>query len=124
MEHWSKKHQTKCEDSGKNEGRLELITWDGIDEDGDEFGWRAVPKEEAEELKKLFIVHFKSNEEAFFDYWSRGFRWTCCSNQGDNIYGCDHHGNGSTPYSCDYCVCGRPLHDKIYSYLVDQIHVL
>lgn len=38
--------ETSNQDSGKNEGRLELITKDGIDEDDDELGWGAVPKEE------------------------------------------------------------------------------
>jgi hypothetical protein len=29
-------------------------------------------------------------------------------------YGCDHHGTGSTPCSCDFCAMGKPVPDHIF----------
>ena len=29
-------------------------------------------------------------------------------------YGCDHHGRGTFPCSCDFCGMGKPLTEKIY----------
>ena len=76
--HQSKKY-SKCEDGGKHEGRLELMTWDSKKIKGEEkLGWGAVIMEEVEEHKESFIKKYKSNEEIFFKYWPQGFRWTCC----------------------------------------------
>ena len=96
MSHWSEKEKyQKCADGGRHDGRLELITWDGVDEDGTKLGWGAVLIEEAEEHKKSFITEYESDEEKFFEYWPQGFRWTCCGMVGDaGEQGCDHHGPG------------------------------
>jgi hypothetical protein len=29
-------------------------------------------------------------------------------------YGCDHHGTGSKPCTCDFCGMGKPIPDSIY----------
>ncbi|KAK7055546.1 hypothetical protein R3P38DRAFT_2847746 [Favolaschia claudopus] len=100
-----------CDDGTMHEGRLELVTWD-CPEEG--FGWGAYPAEESAELKELFEIEFDGDEEKFFDYWPRGFRWTCCGTHARMKFGCDHHGKGSVPCTCDFCRMGRPLPDSIY----------
>jgi hypothetical protein len=64
-----------CRDGNSHEGRLELITWD-CPEEGK--GWGAYFADESESLKRKFEIEFESDEEKLFDYWPRGFRWTCC----------------------------------------------
>lgn len=107
----------------KHDGILELMTWEGIEEEGYELGWAAVLKEEADDLKRLFKEKYNSNEEAFFKYWPQGFRWTCCGLAGDILClrdgvmecGCDYHGTGSMPCQFDFCASGKPLSNKIYN---------
>lgn len=72
--HWSKKYGKKCRDGGKHDGKLELVTWSGTDEDGDKIGWGACLAEESDDLKKKFETEYNSNEEAFYKYWPQGFR--------------------------------------------------
>ena len=33
----------------------------------------------------------------------RAFRWTCCGLSGNWSRGCDHHGSGEIPCTCDFC---------------------
>ena len=72
--HWSKKHQDSCNDGGRHDGKLELITWNTTEKDGSKLGWGGVYLEEAEQLKEKFVQKYNSNEEAFFAYWPQGFR--------------------------------------------------
>ncbi|KDQ17582.1 hypothetical protein BOTBODRAFT_29757 [Botryobasidium botryosum FD-172 SS1] len=107
---WHDKHR-KCDDQSLHEGRLELITWTlpGLD-----VGWANVYLNEVDDLKHKFEVEFGGDEEKFFEYWPQGFRWTCCGLDGAITYGCDHHGTGKKPCTCDFCRMGQPLPDSIY----------
>ncbi len=113
--HWYDKHRL-CQDKAKHEGRLELITWSvpaSSQRPTDEYdfcedmGWgNCVAGEDSDDLRQKFETEFAGSEERFYEYWPQGFRWTCCGNEGDQDYGCDHHGKGSTPCSCDFCKVG------------------
>ncbi|KAK7005802.1 hypothetical protein R3P38DRAFT_3039683 [Favolaschia claudopus] len=107
---WYDKHR-KCQDGSKHEGRLELVTWDCPEE---ELGWGACFANESEDLKKQFETEYGGDEEKFFGYWPKGFRWTCCGTDAEMDYGCDHHGSGSRPCTCDFCKMGKPLPDSVY----------
>ncbi|KAJ6587219.1 hypothetical protein DFH09DRAFT_1142914 [Mycena vulgaris] len=108
---WYDKHRM-CRDGNKHEGRLELVTWDCPEQ---EMGWGAYPAEDSEELKKKFETEFGSDEEKMFQYWPRGFRWTCCGTHARMAHGCDHHGTGSYPCTCDFCRMGKPLPSSIFN---------
>ncbi|KAG2428871.1 hypothetical protein HYH02_014194 [Chlamydomonas schloesseri] len=109
---WYDKHR-KCEDGSEHEGELELITWDGKSDDGEQLGWGAVVIEEAEDHKRSFHTKYGADMERFYEWWPQGFRWTCCGCTGDMPWGCDHHGTGSKPCKCDFCVMGKPLPPNI-----------
>ncbi|KAJ6500194.1 hypothetical protein C8R47DRAFT_1257850 [Mycena vitilis] len=108
---WYDKHRM-CTDGNKHEGRLELMTWDCPEE---ELGWGACFADESEDLKRKFEEEFGSDEEKFFEDWPQGFRWTCCGTDAAMEYGCDHHGTGSRPCTCDFCRMGKPLPSSIYN---------
>ncbi|KAJ7072040.1 hypothetical protein C8F01DRAFT_1044390 [Mycena amicta] len=110
---WYDKHR-KCQDGNLHEGRLELITWDSSSSELD-LGWGACLKEEADDLKKDFETKYGGDEEKFFEHWPQGFRWTCCGTEASMDYGCDHHGSGKKPCTCDYCRMGEPLPNDIYN---------
>ena len=93
----------KCEDGANHEGRLELITWTGQDEFGEELGWGNCIIEECADMKRKFDEELKGDEENLYRYWPQAFRWTCCGLEGDSRFGCDHHGRGTQPCSCDFC---------------------
>ncbi|TRM58207.1 hypothetical protein BD626DRAFT_410891 [Schizophyllum amplum] len=108
----------KCQDGNLHEGDLELITWDAERPDkdtGDLLGWGACVKEESEDLKRKYYEEFKGNDRKMFKYWPQGYRWTCCGMPGDMPWGCDHHGTGSKPCTCDYCGAGKQLPLRIYN---------
>ena len=87
-----------------HEGRLELITWDAWNDDLEEMiGWGGVFKNEVPEHKHMFEVELQGDLKNFFKHWPQGFRWTCCGLDGGTQYGCDHHGSGSKPCTCDFC---------------------
>ena len=96
---WYDKHR-KCRDGNLHEGKLELITWDNEKEGT---GWGNCFKEESDDLRRKFEVEFGGDESKLFEYWPQGFRWTCCGMDGSMDYGCDHHGTGSKPCTCDFC---------------------
>jgi hypothetical protein len=96
---WYDKHR-KCRDGAKHEGQLELITWVCEEE---ALGFGACWFEECDDLKKVFETEFEGNLEKFYEYRPHAFRWTCCGMSGGMDYGCDHHGTGSKPCSCDFC---------------------
>jgi len=96
---WYEKFR-KCGQGGsreKHEGRLELITWPCV-EDGT--GWGGCFAEESDVLRLKFETEFHGDLERFYKYWPQGFRWTCCGS--NTSYGCDHHGTGSKPCTCDF----------------------
>lgn len=98
--------QRRCNDGANHEGRLELITWPTpaaatISEE--DMGWGNCILEESEDLKKEFEIEYEGDEEKFYEYWPQGFRWTCCGVLGDQKFGCDHHGTGTKPCTCDFC---------------------
>mmetsp|Transcript_10252 Transcript_10252/g.16790 ORF Transcript_10252/g.16790 Transcript_10252/m.16790 type:complete len:220 (-) Transcript_10252:33-692(-) len=113
MATWYDKYR-KCDkrSGGTHEGKLELMTSNGM-EDGEELGWGGVVIEEAEEHRQTFLTKYKGDEEAFYEYWPHGFRWTCCGCRGDSSW-CDHHGTGRFKCTCDFCVAGAPQPDSIY----------
>lgn len=102
---WYEKYR-KCKDGTKHEGQLELITW-VCEEQG--IGWGACFLEECDDLKERFETEFEGDLARFYEYRPHAFRWTCCGSKGSTYYayGCDHHGTGSKPCSCDFCRCVR-----------------
>lgn len=66
-------------------------------------GWGNVVIEEAEEHKRMFEVECRGKKSLFFKKWPQAFRWTCCGTDAGMNYGCDHHGSGSRPCTCDFC---------------------
>ncbi|KAH8656404.1 hypothetical protein BGZ61DRAFT_372375 [Ilyonectria robusta] len=115
---WYDRHR-RCKDGCSHEGKLELITWTST-AGGDRMGWGNCLASESDELKEKFEKEFNSNEEKMYEYWPQGFRWTCCGTEGDQRFGCDHHGNGSTPCSCDFCKMGKPIPDSIYKNWIES----
>lgn len=101
---WYDVHR-RCDDSSDHEGRLELITWptSAADAHGEAMGWGNCLAEESQEMQKTFEEQYAGDEERFYEYWPQGFRWTCCGTSGDLSYGCDHHGKGTKPCTCDFC---------------------
>lgn len=95
-----------CRDGSKHHGKLELMTWGESAEDaefGDATGWGCCLIDECEGLKKLYETKYGSDDAKFYKYWPQGFRWTCCGTDGSMSYGCDHHGTGPKPCTCDFC---------------------
>ena len=85
-------------------GKLVLITWEWIDHElGEHMGWGNVPIDEVEAHKRMFEVDCHGRESRFFKKWPQGFCWTCCGASGSMNFGCDHHGSGSRPCTCDFC---------------------
>jgi hypothetical protein len=79
---------------------LELITW-SCPKDG--LGWGNIVEEESDDHRRKFEVEFGGDEEKFYKYWQQAFRWTCCGTDAGMDWGCDHHGSGSKPCTCDFC---------------------
>ncbi|KAG7085811.1 hypothetical protein E1B28_003349 [Marasmius oreades] len=104
-----------CQDGSLHEGELELITWECYEPDfGLHLGWGGCFREESEDLKRKFEKQFNGDLKKFFNYRPNAFRWRCCGMSGDQQYGCDHHGAGKKPCTCDFCRMGKPLTDSIY----------
>jgi len=98
---WYDRHR-KCKDGGQHDGKLELITWPSPREG---LGWGGCFAEESDDLKRKFEVEYGGDEARFYKHCPQGFRWTCCGTNASIKYGCDHHGMGSKPCTCDYCRC-------------------
>ena len=96
---WYEKRR-KCRDGSFHEGKLELITWPCKKE---ETGWGHCFAVESDDLRRKFAVEYGGDEAKLFKYWPQGFRWTCCGTDAGMNWGCDHHGTGSKPCTCDYC---------------------
>jgi len=111
---WPDKYRG-CRDGSLHEGKLELMTWEYIEREGGiRMGWGNIAIEEAENMKRKFKVDFKGKKRLLFKYWPQAFRWTCCGTDGLMNEGCDHHGSGSRPCTCDFCHMGKPVPDSIY----------
>lgn len=78
-------------------------------------GWGNVFIEEAGDLRRRFEEELNSDEEKLYKEWPQAFRWTCCGTDAGSNLGCDHHGSGSTPCTCDYCRYVSALHFVIYT---------
>ncbi|KDR69935.1 hypothetical protein GALMADRAFT_255247 [Galerina marginata CBS 339.88] len=102
----------KCKDGSRHEGRLELITWPNAKEGT---GWGQCFADEADDLRRKFEEEYDGDEGKFFKYWPQGFRWTCCGTDSGMKWGCDHHGSGSKPCTCDFCRMGKPLPDSVFN---------
>ncbi|KAF9475460.1 hypothetical protein BDN70DRAFT_814041 [Pholiota conissans] len=112
---WYDKYR-KCKDGSLHEGDLELITWPCTEsEDGTKMGWGNVLLEESADMKAKFEGEFKGDEKKLYKYWPQAFRWTCCGMDASMKWGCDHHGAGKKPCSCDFCRMGKPVVDSIYN---------
>ena len=90
----------KCKDRSQHEGKLKLMTWPLAKE---ELGWGGCLAEESDDLKQKFKTEYSGDKAWFYKYWPQGFRWTCCSTDAGMKWGCDHHGMGSKPCTCDFC---------------------
>jgi len=78
-------------------------------------GWGNVLLEESADMKAKFEGEFKGDPRKLYRHWPQAFRWTCCGIDAGMKYGCDHHGEGSKPCSCDFCRMGKPLPNSIYN---------
>ncbi|KAI4217801.1 MAG: hypothetical protein LQ349_009017 [Xanthoria aureola] len=110
---WYDKYR-KCKDGNEHEGELELITWStpaNEHEDwSEDMGWGNIIVAEAEDHKRKFETEMNGDEAKLYKYWPQAFRWTCCGTGGEQRYGCDHHGSGSNPCTCDFCkVSGQQI---------------
>jgi len=104
-----------CRDGSMHEGKLELMTWEWTDPDlGHRIGWGSAFIEEAEDVKRRFEVEYKGKRSLLFKKRPQAFRWTCCGTHARMKFGCDHHGGGSKPCTCDFCHMGKPLPDSVY----------
>jgi len=108
---WYDKYR-KCQDGNKHEGDLELITW-VCAKDGT--GWGNCAMEESADLKRKFEDRYGGDQVKLYKYWPQAFRWTCCGTDADLKYGCDHHGSGSVPCTCDFCRMGKALPNGVYN---------
>jgi hypothetical protein len=108
---WYNKYR-KCKDGSLHEGKLELITWNSTSE-GDKMGWGNTLLEESADLKAKFEGEFQGDLKKLYRYWPQAFRWTCCGMDAAMKFGCDHHGEGSKPCSCDFCRCVSFFSDSI-----------
>ncbi|KAJ7826097.1 hypothetical protein B0H14DRAFT_2453212 [Mycena olivaceomarginata] len=108
---WYDKHRM-CRDGNKHEGRLEIVTWESPEHNT---GWGACDKDRAEEVKRYFETDMEGDEELLFKYMPTAFRWTCCGTHARKNPGCDHHGSGSYPCTCDFCRMGKPLPPGIWN---------
>lgn len=77
-------------------------------------GWGNVILVESEDLRRKYEEEFGHDDRKLYEYWPQAYRWTCCGTSGDMNFGCDHHGTGPKPCSCDFCHSGKPLPDGIY----------
>ena len=68
-------------------------------------GWGACFAEESGDLKQKFEVEYGGDEARSYKHCLQGFRWTCRGTDASIKYGCDHHGTGLKPCTCDYCRC-------------------
>ena len=102
-----------CQDGSSHFGELELITWEG-DNGLERMGWGNVILPESKDFKRKYEEEFGRDDKKLYQHWPQAYRWTCCGTSGAMNWGCDHHGTGPKPCSCDFCHMGKPLPDKIY----------
>ncbi|KDR77626.1 hypothetical protein GALMADRAFT_66014 [Galerina marginata CBS 339.88] len=109
---WYDKYR-KCKDGTVHYGKLQLITWGG-ERDGHTLGWGASFENDSEALQKILEEGFKGDLQRFHAWRPQAFRWTCCGTSASMDYGCDHHGAGPMPCTCDFCRMGKSIPDKFY----------
>eukprot|EP01063_Lacrimia_lanifica_P033139 TRINITY_DN5820_c0_g2_i2.p1 TRINITY_DN5820_c0_g2~~TRINITY_DN5820_c0_g2_i2.p1 ORF type:complete len:372 (+),score=120.63 TRINITY_DN5820_c0_g2_i2:127-1242(+) len=86
-----------------HDGELQLMTW--LMEEEKDVGQLRLFRTVCEGKEDVYFKHPKGTHEYF--------RWTCCRQTwGEGKNGCDHHGTGSTPCSCDFCRAGLPVPEK------------
>jgi len=51
----------------------------------------------------IMQTEMDGDEKKLFEYWPQAFRWTCCGVSAEMTWGCDHHGSGRKPCTCDFC---------------------
>jgi hypothetical protein len=68
-------------------------------------GWGYKLRAEADALRARFEGGLRRDERALHAEWPGAFRWTCCGTDAEMDWGCDHHGTGSRPCTCDFCRC-------------------
>jgi hypothetical protein len=60
-------------------------------------------------VRAQFENECRGKKSVFFKKRPHAFRWTCCGVEGSSNFGCDHHGTGRQPCTCDFCRCvGAP----------------
>lgn len=80
------------------------MTWEWTNPDiGHRMGWGNSLIEDAPEVRRRSEVDCKGKKSLFFKQKPRAFRWTCCGTHAGMNFGCDHHGGGSKPCTCDFC---------------------
>lgn len=89
-----------CRDGSKHHGKLEVMT---SGERSEGTGWGNIALDEAQEVKKLWETKYGCDPKRFFKSYPLSFRWTCCGTDGGMVWGCDHHGTGPQPCTCDFC---------------------
>ena len=99
---WYDKYRT-CKDGNHHQGQLELITWSCPEAEYPK-GWGNTEEEYSQDLKLKFETEFNSDLEKMYSYQPSSFRWTCCGTEAGQDYGCEHHGTGLKPCSCDFCM--------------------
>ncbi|EIN13012.1 hypothetical protein PUNSTDRAFT_82541 [Punctularia strigosozonata HHB-11173 SS5] len=110
---WMDKYRG-CRDGSLHEGKLELMTWEYIEPTTKErMGWGNVVIEGAEYMKKVLREECNGKLSRLFKKRPEAFRWTCCGTDAGMNFGCDHHGTGSRPCTCDFCRMGKALPNKM-----------
>ena len=116
---WVEKARRNTQDGSVHRGKLQLITWECVDDDdGVKLGWGGVYADEAEELKERFEKELGGSLEKMFEDRDMAFRWTCCGyDASSGTHGCDHHGatDAGRPCGCDFCSAGLAVPDAIYN---------
>lgn len=91
------------------------MTWPSPQE---ELGWGGCFANESDDLKRKFERQFGGDEARFYKHRPQAFRWTCCGTDAGMKWGCDHHGTGSKPCSCDFCRCVRRFCSFLWCWLL------
>jgi hypothetical protein len=100
---WFDKYRGPLMDKSYHQGDAELITWEWTAPGLGRIGWGNTLAAEAADLRAKFEGEFGGSAERLYLYWPQAFRWTCCGADGSVEYGCDHHGTGPRPCTCDFC---------------------
>lgn len=106
-----------AKDGSYHFGSLELMDWEGEDEDGKLMGFGGVFLCEARGMRDQFAA-CGSDPAKFVKTRVTAFRWTCCGvDAGLGAEGCDHHGDprATAPCGCDFCLAGKTLPSHVWN---------